>query len=199
MMKPVFDENGLAIATGTLRVFYFEPVTREYMGWSDEYINIGVSMPGSSTAIDPGEGEVGEVFMFSGSEWVPTEDHRGETAYDISNGQPATVDYIGALREGFTFDTPSTQFDKWNDGKWVADEEAQHAFDVVSAESRQQLLITEANAYMNSKQWPGKAAIGRLKDSEKAEYNAWLDYLDALEAVDTSNVPVIAWPERPDQ
>ena len=50
---------------------------------------------------------------------------------------------------------------------------------------------------MNSKQWPGKAAMGRLKDSEKAQYNAWLDYLDELEAVDTSKAPEIAWPSPP--
>ncbi len=59
-------------------------------------------------------------------------------------------------------------------------------------------LIDEANAYMNSKQWPGKAAIGRLKGDDLAQYNLWLDYLDALEAVDTSNAPDINWPERPE-
>ncbi len=31
---------------------------------------------------------------------------------------------------------------------------------------------------MNSKQWPGKAAIGRLKGEELAQYNLWLDYLE---------------------
>ncbi|ERC53014.1 caudovirales tail fiber assembly family protein, partial [Escherichia coli B94] len=33
-------------------------------------------------------------------------------------------------------------------------------------ESERQLLINQANEYMNSKQWPGKAAIGRLKGDE---------------------------------
>lgn len=193
-MKPVFDENGLAVEAGTLRVFYFEPVTREFMGWSDEYIHTGVSMPGSSTAIDPGEGAEGEVFIFSGSGWVSTEDHRGETAYDIDNGDPVVIDYIGSIREGFTPDAPLTPFDEWIDGEWVADAEAQHAFDVEAAESRKDLLITEANAYMNNKQWPGKAAIGRLKGDELVQYGNWLDYLDALEAVDTSTAPDIAWP-----
>ncbi|AZV06815.1 tail fiber assembly protein [Enterobacter sp. N18-03635] len=57
--------------------------------------------------------------------------------------------------------------------------------------------IDAANDYMNSKQWPGKAAMGRLKDAEKVQYNAWLDYLDALEAVNTLNAPDITWPEIP--
>lgn len=58
--------------------------------------------------------------------------------------------------------------------------------------------ISAANHTMNSKQWPGKAAIGRLKDYELIKYNVWLDYLDALYAVDVSNAPDIKWPAEPD-
>ncbi len=47
---------------------------------------------------------------------------------------------------------------------------------------------------MNSKQWPGKAAIGRLKGDELTQYNLWLDYLDAPELVDTFGAPDIEWP-----
>ncbi|MDW3476013.1 tail fiber assembly protein, partial [Escherichia coli] len=54
-MKPVFDENGLATVPGDMRCFYYDAVTSEYTGWSDEYINTGVSMPACSTGIDPGE------------------------------------------------------------------------------------------------------------------------------------------------
>ena len=64
-------------------------------------------------------------------------------------------------------------------------------------ESERQLLINQANEYMNSKQWPGKAAIGRLKGDELVQYNLWLDYLDALELVDTSGAPDIEWPTPP--
>ncbi|HCJ8173527.1 TPA: tail fiber assembly protein [Escherichia coli] len=64
-------------------------------------------------------------------------------------------------------------------------------------ESERHLLINQANEYMNSKQWPGKAAIGRLKGEELAQYNLWLDYLDALELVDTSSAPDIEWPTPP--
>ncbi|MBJ9237125.1 tail fiber assembly protein [Citrobacter koseri] len=70
---------------------------------------------------------------------------------------------------------------------------------IADADGEKQQLINEANDYMNSKQWPGKAAMGRLTDSEKAQYNAWLDYLDALEAVDTSSAPDIEWPTPPAQ
>ncbi len=44
-MKPVFDENGLAKGTGEIRCYHYDAATSEYIGWSDEFINIGVSMP----------------------------------------------------------------------------------------------------------------------------------------------------------
>lgn len=59
--------------------------------------------------------------------------------------------------------------------------------------------INLANAYMNGKQWPGKSVLGRLKKEELVQYNLWLDYLDALEAIDTSNAPDIEWPTVPNQ
>jgi hypothetical protein len=69
---------------------------------------------------------------------------------------------------------------------------------IAEAEKVRQVLIAQANDYMNSKQWPGKAAIGRLKGDELAQYNSWLDYLDALEAIDTSSAPDINWPVPPE-
>jgi len=72
-----------------------------------------------------------------------------------------------------------------------------HDEQVASAEAQKQSLIDEANAHINSKQWPGKAAMGRLTDTEKTQYNAWLDYLDELEDVDTSSAPDIQWPNQP--
>ncbi|HAU5698704.1 TPA: tail fiber assembly protein, partial [Citrobacter freundii] len=66
------------------------------------------------------------------------------------------------------------------------------------AENKKRLLINEATEYINSKQWPGKAAIGRLKGDELVQYNLWLDYLDELEAVDTSSAPDINWPVPPE-
>ncbi|KFC08335.1 phage tail fiber assembly protein [Trabulsiella guamensis ATCC 49490] len=65
------------------------------------------------------------------------------------------------------------------------------------ANVEKQRRIDQANAYMYGKQWPGKAAIGRLAGDELAQYNLWLDYLDELEAIDTSAAPDITWPSQP--
>lgn len=198
-MSLVFDGNGFASVAGEIRVYYYDPLTGEYKGWSDEYINIGVSLPGCSTELEPQEYVKGKVPVFAKTKWVLKEDHRGETAYATSDRRAEIVDYIGPLHEGFTFDAPATKFDKWDGSKWVADSEAQRAYDISAADSRQQTLINQANSFMNTKQWPGKAAIGRLRGEELIQYGNWLDYLDALEAVDTSSAPEIIWPAPPSQ
>lgn len=197
-MKPAFDEHGLATTAGELSCFYYSSETGEYTGWSKEYINIGVSMPGNSTDIDPGDEVAGEVSIFTGGGWQRQEDHRGETVWSTADGSPIIVDYIGPVRDGFVAIAPESPYDDWNGECWVKDTDAEHAALVATSGEHKQLLITQANDFINRKQWPGKAAIGRLKVDEMTQYNLWLDYLDALEAVDTTTAPDITWPDIPD-
>lgn len=197
-MSPVFDENGLATEAGYIRCFYYDHLTMEYTGWSDEYINVGVSMPGNSTDIDPGDEVTGKVAIYRGGLWEIEEDHRGESVYSTESGMQSTVDYIGPLKDGFTVKPPSSGFDKWDGDDWVPDDDARKQADIEDAENKREHLISQANAYMNSRQWPGKAAMGRLNDSEKNSYNLWLDYLDDIYSVDTSAAPDIEWPASPE-
>ena len=69
---------------------------------------------------------------------------------------------------------------------------------IAAADVEKQKRIDSANDYMNSKQWPGKAAIGRMKGDELAQYNLWLDYLDILKVMTISGVEAISWPEPPE-
>ncbi len=66
---------------------------------------------------------------------------------------------------------------------------------IEQAEAQKQYLITEVNAETQMLQT--KLALGRIKEDEKALLNAWLDYLDLLEAVDTTTAPDIDWPQKP--
>ncbi|MGO3909302.1 tail fiber assembly protein [Huaxiibacter chinensis] len=81
---------------------------------------------------------------------------------------------------------------------WIATPPLTPDEQIAVANTERNRLIFMANAQINSKQWPGKAAIGRLKGEELAQYNLWLDYLDALDAVDTSAGLNTEWPERPE-
>ncbi|MES3337053.1 tail fiber assembly protein [Enterobacter kobei] len=42
-------------------------------------------------------------------------------------------------------------------------------------------------------------ALGRLSDADKQSFNEWLDYLDALGAVDISAAPDVNWPSSPEK
>ncbi|HHQ2334317.1 TPA: tail fiber assembly protein [Enterobacter roggenkampii] len=104
--------------------------------------------------------------------------------------------YIGTDGELTLSDSKPSQWHTWDSdtNEWFISADAQ----IKLADNEKSRLIQDANDYINSKQWPGKAAMGRLKDTEKAQYNLWLDYLDALEAVDTSSAPKINWPVPPE-
>lgn len=195
-MKPVFDENGLATEPGDIRCFYYDGVTGEYTGWSDEYIHEGVSIPGNSTDIDPGDEIPGKVAVFTGGAWVQQEDHRGTVVYSTAGGLESVVDYIGEIKPGFTQLMPATRFDKWDGEKWVTDTEVQHRAAVEAAEAQRQSLIDTAMASISLIQL--KLRAGRkLTEGETNRLNAVLDYIDAVEATDTSNAPDIEWPVSP--
>lgn len=67
-------------------------------------------------------------------------------------------------------------------------------------------LIEQAGQYRNSllstaqdtiSIWQTKLLLGRLSDSEKKSLNSWLDYIDEVEAIDTSTTTEIIWPNDP--
>nr|WP_153879741.1 tail fiber assembly protein [Citrobacter freundii] len=125
-----------------------------------------------------------------------------KSAYEAANSWPddgITVDdaifaeYTGRPPEGMMRGVGGDNMPLWIEQPKPTQEEL-----IAAADAEKQARIDRANVYMNGKQWPGKAAIGRLKADELAQYSLWLDYLDALEAVDTSSAPDINWPESPE-
>ena len=195
-MKPVFDENGLATEPGYIRCYYYGTVTIEYMGWSDEYINIGVSLPGDSTDIDPGDKVAGKVAVFQNGGWVLNEDHRGETVYSTADATSSTVDYIGPVKDGYTSVAPTGPYQKWDGEKWIADTDAQHAADVKAADKQKAALLVEAQETISF--WQTELQLGIISEEDKASLIGWMNYIKALKAVKTSTAPEITWPKQPE-
>lgn len=195
-MKPVFDKDGHATTPGEIRAYYFEHITGEYAGWSDEFINIGVSMPGCSTDIVPGEEIAGFAQLFTGQRWELHEDHREKTVYSTSDRKSSVVDYIGPVREGFTLTAPSTPYDKWNGETWVKDVVALKAGQVADAEQQRRILLAEADQI--TADWRTELALGIIDDGDTAKLTVWMKYIKAVKAVDTSTTPDISWPARPE-
>lgn len=196
MMTVIFDENGLATQAGDIRCFYYDAASGEYKGWSDEHIYVGVSMPGYSTAVDPGDVQVGFVAVFNGAAWERHPDHRGENVYSTADGCATVVGYIGEIKEGFTVVAPPTSHDEWDGVEWVTDTDARHAADVAAAEQQRQSLIDAAIQSINVIQL--KLQAGRkLTATETAKLGATLDYIDAVTTMNTNTAPDIDWPPIP--
>lgn len=66
---------------------------------------------------------------------------------------------------------------------------------IEQAEAQKQYLIAEVHT--ETEILRAKLALKRIKPAELELLNAWLDYLDLLEAVDTSTAPDIDWPQKP--
>ncbi|HID4290956.1 TPA: tail fiber assembly protein, partial [Escherichia coli] len=138
-----------------------------------------------------------KVAVFTGKGWSHEEDHRNETVYSTENGAAVTVDYIGAIKDGYVTLSPLTPYDKWDGEKWVTDTEAQHSAAVDAAEAQRQSLIDTAMASISLIQL--KLQAGRkLTQAETTRLNAVLDYIDAVTVTDTSTAPDIIWPELPE-
>lgn len=195
--KVTLDENGFAVEDGFIDVYNFNAETGEYTGKETEYLAKGVGIPANSCIIEPPETKAGIVPVFNEGKWQEVQDYRGEVVYSIKDGAAITVNKLGDYPEDTTKLAPKTQYDKWNGKKWVEDSESLKIGQIAEAAIKKEVLIQEANDYMNQRQWPGKAAIGRLKGSELEQYGFWLDYLDALSEIDVNLAPDITWPGKP--
>lgn len=187
--------KGHATEAGVIRVYHYVSETGEYWTWSDEFIPVGVSIPGNATLIDPGEDVAGRAWVFDGTAWASHEDHREKTVYSTDTGMAEVVDYIGAIRAGFTTLSPATPFDKWSGDSWVFDQAAQHAFNVAQATQQKNTLRAVADTQIA---WLQDAADLDIATAEEiAQLKLWKAYRVALNRIDVNLSPDIVWPTPP--
>lgn len=79
--------------------------------------------------------------------------------------------------------------------KWISVPRPTKKQLIEQAEAKKQFLIAEVHAETQMLQT--KLSLKRITPAELELLNAWLDYLDLLEAVDTSTAPDIDWPQKP--
>lgn len=198
MTQAKLNSEFIATEPGFITVYNYNGETREYISTSTEYLAVGVGIPAHSCLDAPGSNKAGYAICrtvdLNSWEYVP--DHRGETVYSTENGRKVTISDIGEYPENTTTIAPLTPYDKWDGEKWVTDTEAQHSAALDAAEAQRQSLINAAMASISLIQL--KLHAGRnLTQAETTRLNAVLDYIDAVEATDTSNAPDIEWPVSP--
>lgn len=188
-------KNGFATTAGWLTTYNSDTRSREYTGARQDYIQVGVGLA-AGAYVDaptlPTEQDKAVCRKQDGSAWEIVDDYRGRTSYNTETREAATVDYIGAVLDGWTLLAPTGPFDKWNGKKWVTDTVAQKAAAVAAAESELNARTQEAIAIIQRLTMAVKYDMA--SDEEKASLEAWEKYSVLLGRVDTSK-PV--WPERP--
>ncbi|EOC6881261.1 tail fiber assembly protein [Escherichia coli] len=193
------DENGFATEDGYITVYNYDGVTREYIGLAVEYLPVGVGVPGNSCVDAPISKKDGFAVCRTAdlTGWEYVADHRGEIIYSTETGESKEITAPGDYPENTTTIAPLTPYDEWDGEKWVTDTVAQHSAAVGAAEAQRQSLIDTAMASISLIQL--KLQAGRnLTQAETARLNAALDYIDAVEATDTSTAPDVIWPELPE-
>lgn len=197
-MSVTFDDCGLAATSGTVSVFNFDAVSREYTGSNDEFLHIGVGIPAYSALDAPLPPKAGFAVCRkadnSGWEYLP--DHRGEVVYSTETGRPIEITMPGNYPDNTTPLKPQTPHDAWNGSTWVTDTEAAHAAEVAKADADKSNRLTAAKQHISL--WQTQLQLGMISDADKASLVAWMNYITALQAVDTSTAPDIDWPTPPD-
>ncbi|OTQ49354.1 tail fiber assembly protein [Gilliamella apis] len=125
--------------------------------------------------------------------WVLVEDHRGEIVYDIETKASAKVDYLGPIKTGFTLLKPF-QFGKWDEEKWVLDENEQNTFKIKQNKSQKNLLLNEANENISILQ--DAIDLEMSEDGDEEKLKAWKKYRILLNKIDATDINVI-FPEKP--
>ncbi|MBR7886295.1 tail fiber assembly protein [Escherichia coli] len=199
MDNAVLNSELIATKAGDITVYNYNGETREYISTSTEYLAVGVGIPACSCLDAPGTYKAGYAICRSAdlNSWEYVPDHRGEVVYNTETGDAKEITTPGDYPENTTTIAPLTPYDKWDGEKWVTDTEAQHNAAVEAAEAQRQSLIDAAMASISLIQMKLQAGL-KLTQPENTRLNAVLDYLDALEMVDTSSAPDIEWPTPPE-
>ncbi|HDX8039677.1 TPA: tail fiber assembly protein [Escherichia coli] len=198
MTQAKLNSEFIATVAGDITVFNYDGETREYLSSSVEYLPVGVGIPANSCTDVPGEDKAGSAICRTAdfTAWEYVADHRGETVYSTETGEEVSITAPGDYPENTTTLAPSTPYDTWNGSEWVTDTESQHAADVEAAEQQKAALLLEAQATISL--WQTELQLGIISDEDKASLIAWMNYIKAVQAVDTSKAPDITWPDKPE-
>lgn len=180
-----------------ITIYGYLPDTNQYIGCADCYIPAYTGLPAYCTHIKPPtkDGSVA-IFDTDANQWKLVADYRGKTMYSTLTRKAITVTDIGEIGPEFTLIPPTTPYDKWDGEKWITDTAAQHSAAVAEANAKKSALLDEANAV--TADWRTELALGIISDNDKAKLIAWMKYIRAVKECDTSIVPNVKFPSKPE-
>ena len=100
------------------------------------------------------------------------------------------IEFSGLPPDGKIRATDSDGMPTWIDAPPLTHEE-----EVKAADQQKEALLTEAQETISF--WQTELQLGIISDDDKASLIAWMQYIKAVQAVDTSKAPDITWPTPP--
>ena len=67
---------------------------------------------------------------------------------------------------------------------------------IARADATKEALISSAKETISL--WQTELQLGVISDEDKASLIVWMNYIKAVQAVDTSKAPDITWPDKPE-
>ena len=197
MDNAVLNSELIATKAGNITVYNYDGETREYISASTEYLVVGVGIPAYSCLDAPGTSKAGYTICRSVDlkSWEYVSAHRGEIVYNTETGESKEITAPGDYPENTTTIAPLTPYDKWDGEKWVTDINAQHVAEVEAAEQQKsvQLLFAKEKIIL----WQTELQLGIISDEDKEKLISWVNYIKAVQAVDTQKAHNIIWPKKP--
>lgn len=121
------------------------------------------------------------------------EDYRS-AGWDINELIPVNDDvfaeYSVTPPDGKIRGISTTGLPEWTDAPQLTTDEQ-----IALAERKRQTLLAQANEV--TADWRTELSLSIIDDDDKAKLTAWMKYIKAVKAVDTSTAPAINWPELP--
>jgi hypothetical protein len=197
MAKAELNNHMITIVPGDVLVYNFHEANREFISSAIEYLPVGVGLPANTCIDAPWVNKKGYAICRNTNiaTWEYTLDHRGETVYRKSNGEEVIISTLGDYPSDTTTTPPTTVYDKWDGEKWVTDIAAQKAGDISEAELKRQAFLSEANRV--TADWRTELTLGIISSADKEKLIAWMEYIKAMKAIDTSTAPNVNWLNMP--
>ena len=153
-----------------MQIYNYDAENKEYLNTEiaqESPLEKGVYLiPANATELVPPKTKANEVSIFDEEkqEWNNFIDNRGKKVYSVVDAISSTVDYIGEIKEGFTFIEPTSIYDiNFVNGKWVANKQTKlkELKDVINNEIiKLDLIEYNGNTYQTDSQ-----SILRMSDA----------------------------------
>jgi hypothetical protein len=122
------------------------------------------TLPEKHSFTEPPKADKGFAVRLVDDKWKQIEDNRDKTIYNCEDcTQSEVVQKLGSIKEGFTYDEPSTPYDEWIDNQWVTNQSNQHIADFNDVDEIRRGLYSRACDPLIA-----EANIKRLQGDEQA-------------------------------